>query len=63
MKGLRDEGDKAKAETTRAFWVAGVNALGGFGRWDFAEFRDWAQMEQDFAALVARLTLKVALPG
>nr|WP_208636339.1 hypothetical protein [Mesorhizobium helmanticense] len=55
VKGLRDETDKAKAQTTRELWVRGVNALGGFGRWAFAEFRDWTVMEDDFAALVDRL--------
>ncbi|HTV32895.1 MAG TPA: DEAD/DEAH box helicase family protein [Methylocella sp.] len=55
VKGIRDESDKAKAQTTRDLWVPGVNALGGFGRWAFAEFRDWAMMEDDFAKLVERL--------
>jgi type III restriction enzyme len=55
VKGQRDESDKAKAQTTRALWVPGVNGLGGFGRWAFDEFRDWAVMDEDFAALVARL--------
>lgn len=55
VKGLRDETDKAKAQTTRDLWVTGVNALGGFGRWDFEEFRDWTVMEEDFAALVIRM--------
>jgi type III restriction enzyme len=56
VKGARDESDKAKAQTTRDLWVPGVNALGGFGRWHFEEFRDWAAMEEDFAVLVERLT-------
>jgi type III restriction enzyme len=55
VKGVRDENDKAKAQTTRDLWVPGVNALGGFGRWYFREFRDWANMEEDFAALVNQL--------
>ena len=55
VKGMRDEADKAKAQTTRELWVPGVNALGGFGRWAFAEFRDWSMMEDDFAALVEHL--------
>ena len=55
VKGIKDESDKAKAQTTRDLWVPGVNALGGFGRWAFAEFRDWAVMDEDFAALVERL--------
>ena len=59
VKGIKDEADKAKAQTTRELWVPGVNALGGFGRWAFAEFRDWAVMDEDFAALVDQLLTKV----
>jgi type III restriction enzyme len=59
VKGIRDESDKAKAQTTRELWVPGVNALGGFGHWAFGEFRDWAAMEDDFAAFVDRLLKKV----
>ncbi|XHO84307.1 DEAD/DEAH box helicase family protein (plasmid) [Azospirillum sp. A29] len=58
VKGLRDESDKAKAQTTRDLWVPGVNALGGWGRWGFAEFRDWAVMKEDFAVLVDQLLSK-----
>jgi type III restriction enzyme len=60
VKGIKDESDKAKAQTTRDLWVPGVNALGGFGRWDFKEFRDWATMDEDFASLVDKLIKKVA---
>jgi type III restriction enzyme len=59
VKGWRDEADKAKAQTMHELWVPGVNALGGFGRWAFAEFRDWAVMEQDFSTLVEKLLQKV----
>ena len=38
VKGRRGEDAKIKAQAMRAFWVPGVNALGTFGRWDFAEF-------------------------
>lgn len=55
VKGLKDESDKAKAQTTRDMWVPGVNALGGFGRWHFAEFRDWTVMAEDFEALVTSI--------
>ncbi len=55
VKGIKDESDKAKAQTTRDIWVPGVNALGGFGRWGFTKFRDWAVMDEDFAALVKNL--------
>jgi hypothetical protein len=37
VKGIKYESDKAKAQTTRDLWVPGVTALGGFGRWAFAE--------------------------
>ncbi|QQV79258.1 DEAD/DEAH box helicase family protein (plasmid) [Sphingomonas aliaeris] len=52
MKGMRDESDKAKAQTARDLWVPGVNALGGYGRWAFAEFTDPYTTEDEFAALV-----------
>ena len=55
MKGQRDESDKAKAETARELWAPGVNALGGYGRWTFAEFTDPFSTEDDFEALVSRL--------
>ena len=31
------------------YWVPGVNHLGSFGRWAFAEFTDVFQMQDDFA--------------
>jgi type III restriction enzyme len=40
---------------TRELWVPDVNALGGFGRWGFEKFRDWAVIEQDFATFIDRL--------
>ena len=60
VKGLRDEADKAKAQTARDLWVPGVNALGGLGRWAFGEFRDWTVMDEDFAAFVERLMAQTA---
>lgn len=60
VKGLRDETDRAKAQTTRELWVPGVNALGGFGRWAFAEFRDANVMDEDFAELVENLRSQIA---
>lgn len=59
MKGQRDESDKAKAQTARDLWVPGVNALGGYGRWAFAEFTDPYTTEDEFKALVGRLLEKV----
>jgi len=56
VKGYRGEDAKEKANTMRAFWVPGVNNLGSHGRWAFAEFTAVYEMEDEFAALVARLT-------
>jgi type III restriction enzyme len=55
MKGQRDESDKAKAQTARELWAPGVNALGGFGRWAFAEFNDPYTTEDELQELVAKL--------
>lgn len=60
VKGYRGEDAIAKKETMETLWVPGVNQLGGFGRWHFAEFCDWAVMEADFAALVERLRSQFA---
>jgi hypothetical protein len=35
------------------YWVPGVNHLGLYGRWAFAEFTDPFQMKDDFAKTVA----------
>jgi type III restriction enzyme len=58
VKGYRGEDAKAKADTMVSYWVPGVNALGEFGRWGFAEFSDWAVMDEDFAKLVDSLLVK-----
>ena len=38
IKGYRREDAKDKANTMNAFWVPGINQLGTYGRWAFAEF-------------------------
>jgi type III restriction enzyme len=34
------------------YWVNGVNYIGNYGRWSFAEFTEIYQIEADFAAKV-----------
>jgi type III restriction enzyme len=34
------------------FWVPGVNRLGSYGRWAFAEFTEVFDMQKEFDALV-----------
>jgi type III restriction enzyme len=52
IKGYRREDAKEKRATMETHWVPGVNNLGSFGRWAFAEFMDVYEMEADFEAKV-----------
>ncbi len=53
IKGYRREDAKEKKSTMETYWVPGVNHLGSYGRWAFAEFTDVFRMEADFEAKVA----------
>lgn len=48
IKGFRGENAKGKKATMEVYWVPGVNNLGKYGRWAFAEFTDVYQIESDF---------------
>ncbi len=52
IKGNRREDAKEKKATMETHWVPGVNHLGQYGRWDFAEFTDVYEIEADFEAKV-----------
>ncbi len=52
IKGYRREDAKEKKSTMDTYWIPGVNHLGTYGRWAFAEFRDIYEIESDFAAKV-----------
>lgn len=52
IKGYRGEDAKVKKETMEVYWVPGVNRVGRFGRWAFAEFGDVFAMEADFRSQV-----------
>jgi type III restriction enzyme len=54
IKGYRGEDAKEKKNTMDIHWVPGVNRLGSYGRWAFAEFTDVYAMQHDFAAKVAQ---------
>ena len=41
-----------KKSTMDTYWVPGVNHLGTYGRWAFAEFTEVYQIEADFKAKV-----------
>lgn len=48
IKGYRREDAKEKKATMETYWVPGVNNLGQYGRWAFAEFTEVYQMQHDF---------------
>ena len=48
IKGYRGEDAKEKKSTMDTYWVPGVNYLGTYGRWAFAEFTDVYAMQLDF---------------
>jgi type III restriction enzyme len=53
IKGYRREDAMAKKSTMDTYWIPGVNNLGSYGRWAFAEFTEVYQIEADFEAKVA----------
>ncbi|MGR3715308.1 MAG: BPTD_3080 family restriction endonuclease [Thermohalobaculum sp.] len=55
VKGFRKIDARLKAETMRKLWVPGVNNLGRFGRWAFAEFMDVYEIEAAFGRLIDEL--------
>ncbi|GIW79627.1 MAG: restriction endonuclease [Gemmatales bacterium] len=52
IKGYRGEDAKEKKSAMETYWVPGVNRLGRFGRWAFAEFCDFYDIQSDFKAKV-----------
>ncbi len=60
IKGFRGEDAKDKANTMRAFWIPGVNNLGTYGRWAFAEFTSVFDMDGDFDKLIESFVASVS---
>ena len=57
-KGYRGLDAQLKADAMRTLWIPGVNGLGAYGRWEFAEFREVFAIQDEFAGLVERLMAK-----
>lgn len=55
VKGFRGLDAQIKAETMRAQWIPGVNHLGSYGRWAFAELKDPYAMQAEFGRLAEEL--------
>jgi type III restriction enzyme len=54
IKGYRGEDAKDKKATMETYWLPGVNNLGQYGRWSFAEFTEVYEMEDDFEKEIER---------
>ena len=52
IKGYRGEDAKAKKDTMLNCWLPGVNALGQYGRWAFAEFTDVYNIESNLRQVI-----------
>jgi type III restriction enzyme len=52
IKGYRRDDAKEKKATMETYWVPGVNNLGAYGRWAFAEFTEVYRIESKFQARV-----------
>jgi type III restriction enzyme len=52
IKGYRGEDAKEKRTTMETYWVPGVNNLGTYGRWAFAEFTDVFEINAGFDSIV-----------
>ena len=62
IKGYRGEDAKDKANTMDAYWIPGVNNLGTFGRWAFAEFKESVYaIAANFDALIERAVASKAV--
>ena len=54
IKGYRGEDAKVKKSTMETYWVPGVNRLGSFGRWAFAEFTDVYALQDDLEGEITK---------
>ena len=54
IKGYRGEDAKEKKLTMDSYWIPGVNGLGRYGRWAFAEFTNFYDIRADFYSLIDR---------
>jgi type III restriction enzyme len=58
VKGYRGEDAKEKKSTMETYWVPGVNTLGTYGRWAFAEFIEVFTIREELDAIIDSLRLK-----
>ena len=61
IKGYRREDAKEKKATMETYWVPGVNNLGQYGRWAFAEFTEVYRIESGFNEMIGSLSVQQVL--
>jgi type III restriction enzyme len=59
IKGYRGEDAREKKNTMEAYWLPGVNAMGHYGRWAFAEFTDVFDIELGLRQVIESHSLAV----
>jgi type III restriction enzyme len=57
-KGYRGLDAQLKADAMHTMWIPGVNGLGAYGRWEFAEFRQVYTIGDEFRAFLNGLLAK-----
>jgi type III restriction enzyme len=57
-KGYRGLDAQLKADAMHTMWIPGVNGLGAYGRWEFAEFRQVYTIGDEFRAFLDGLLAK-----
>ncbi|WP_123103178.1 BPTD_3080 family restriction endonuclease [Acidithiobacillus sulfuriphilus] len=55
IKGYRREDAKEKKAAMETHWLPGVNRLGSYGRWAFAEFTEVYEIDAEFQRMLAGL--------
>ena len=60
IKGYRGEDVREKNNAMQAYWLPGVNALGQYGRWAFAELTDVYDIEAGLGAEIDQWTALAA---
>ncbi len=58
IKGYRREDAKEKKATMETYWAPGVNNLGEYGRWAFAEFTEVFEIESEFNKMIERVVIR-----
>jgi type III restriction enzyme len=60
VKGYRREDAKDKKDTMETYWIPGVNTLGTYGRWAFAEFREVFEIREELDAVIDSVRVKAS---